>query len=35
MTATNEPLDPTNPEHLRRAHILADVLITRTSKALR
>jgi hypothetical protein len=35
MTATDEPLDPTNPEHLRRAHILADVLITRTSKALR
>jgi Immunity protein 52 len=34
MTATDEPLDPTNPEHLRRAHILADVLITRTSKAL-
>jgi hypothetical protein len=29
MTATNEPLDPTNPEHLRRARILAEILIAR------
>jgi hypothetical protein len=29
MTATNEPLDPTNPEHLRRARILAEIMIAR------
>jgi hypothetical protein len=35
MTATKEPLDPTNPEHLRRANILADALIARTGKSRR
>lgn len=30
MTATEERLDPTNPEHLRRARILAETLIART-----
>jgi hypothetical protein len=30
MTATKERLDPTNLEHLRRAHILADTMIART-----
>jgi len=27
MSATTEPLDPTNPEHSRRARILAEALI--------
>jgi Immunity protein 52 len=27
FTATEEPLDPTNPEHLRRARILAETMI--------
>jgi Immunity protein 52 len=30
MTATEDRLDPTNPEHLRRARILAETLIART-----
>jgi hypothetical protein len=30
MTATEERLDPTNPEHLRRARILAETMIART-----
>ena len=30
MTATEERLDPTNPEHWRRARILAEALITGT-----
>jgi Immunity protein 52 len=30
MTATKDRLDPTNPEHLRRARILAETLIART-----
>lgn len=30
MTATEERLDPTNPEHLRRAHILAETMMART-----
>jgi Immunity protein 52 len=30
MTGTEERLDPTNPEHLRRARILADALMART-----
>jgi hypothetical protein len=30
MTATKDRLDPTNPEHLRRARILAQTLIART-----
>lgn len=30
MTATDDRLDPTNPEHLRRARLLAEALITRT-----
>jgi hypothetical protein len=33
MTATDEPLDPTNPEHLRRARSLAEALIARTGKS--
>ena len=30
MTATEERFDPANPEHLRRARILAETLIART-----
>ncbi len=30
MTATEERLDPTNPEHLERARILAEIMIART-----
>jgi len=30
MIATTERLDPTNPEHVRSAHILAETLIART-----
>jgi hypothetical protein len=30
MTATEDRLDPANPEHLRRARILAETLITQT-----
>jgi hypothetical protein len=30
MSATTDRLDPTNPEHLRRARILAETLIART-----
>jgi hypothetical protein len=30
MTATEERLDPTNPEHLHRARILAETMIART-----
>jgi hypothetical protein len=30
MIATEERLDPTNPEHVRRARILAETLIDRT-----
>jgi hypothetical protein len=30
MTATEERLDPTNAEHLRRARILAETMIART-----
>jgi hypothetical protein len=29
MTATEERLDPTSPEHLRRARILAELMIAR------
>jgi hypothetical protein len=32
MTATEEGYDPTNPEHLRRARILAETMITRTGQ---
>jgi hypothetical protein len=32
MIATEERLDPTNPEHLRRARIIAQTMIARTSK---
>jgi Immunity protein 52 len=32
MTATEQPLDPTNPEHLRRARGLAEALIARTGE---
>ena len=30
MTATDERLDPNNPDHWRRARILADILVART-----
>jgi len=30
MSATTERLDPMNPEHVRRARILAETLIART-----
>lgn len=30
MTATEERLDPTNPEHLRRARVRADALLAAT-----
>jgi len=30
MTAVEERLDPTNPEHLRRARILVDIMVSRT-----
>lgn len=30
MTAAEDRLDPTNPEHLRRARVLAEILIART-----
>jgi Immunity protein 52 len=30
MSATTDRLDPTNPEHLRRARILAEIMITQT-----
>jgi hypothetical protein len=30
MSATTERLDPTNPEHLRRARIIAETMIERT-----
>jgi hypothetical protein len=30
MTATTERLDPTNPEHVRRARILAETMIACT-----
>lgn len=30
LSATEEAFDPTNPEHLRRAHILAETMIART-----
>jgi hypothetical protein len=30
MSATSDRLDPTNPEHVRRARILAETMITRT-----
>jgi hypothetical protein len=30
MTATKDRLDPTNPEHMRRARVLAETLIART-----
>jgi hypothetical protein len=30
LSATQEQLDPTNPEHLRRARILAEILMKRT-----
>jgi hypothetical protein len=33
MSATTDRLDPTNPEHLRRARILAETLIARTGHA--
>jgi hypothetical protein len=33
MTATEERLDPTNPEHLHRARILAETMIARTGPA--
>jgi hypothetical protein len=32
MTATKDRLDPTNPEHLRRARMLAEVMIERTGQ---
>jgi hypothetical protein len=35
MTATEERLDPTKPEHLRRARILAETLIARTGYSSR
>jgi hypothetical protein len=30
MIAVEERLDPTNPEHLRRARILAEIMVNRT-----
>jgi hypothetical protein len=30
---TEERLDPTNPEHLRRARILAEIMVSRTSES--
>jgi hypothetical protein len=30
MTAVEERLDPTNPEHLRRARSLAETMMSRT-----
>ena len=30
MIAAEERLDPANPEHLRRAHILAETMVKRT-----
>lgn len=30
VSATTERLDPTNPEHVRRARILAEIMIART-----
>jgi hypothetical protein len=35
VTAIEDRLDPTNPEHLRRARILAEILIARTGYKLR
>jgi hypothetical protein len=32
MTATEERLDPTNPEHWRRARILAETMVSRTGE---
>lgn len=32
MTATEDRLDPTNPEHVRRARTLAEIMIARTSQ---
>jgi hypothetical protein len=32
MSATEERLDPTNPEHLRRARILAETMISRAGR---
>jgi hypothetical protein len=32
LTVTEEPLDPANPEHLRRALILAETMIARTGQ---
>ena len=32
MTATKDRIDPTNPEHLRRARILAEAMIERTGQ---
>jgi hypothetical protein len=34
MSATTERLDPANPEHLRRARILAETMIACTRKPL-
>jgi hypothetical protein len=30
LSATEERFDPTNPDHLRRAHMLAETMIART-----
>lgn len=35
MIATEDRLDPTNPEHLRRARILAEIMIARTGYSSR
>jgi hypothetical protein len=34
MTATGERLDPTNPDHVRRARILAETLIACTRETV-
>jgi hypothetical protein len=33
MTATEERLDPSNPEHWRRARILAETMVSRTGES--
>ncbi len=33
MSAVEERLDPTNPEHLRRARILAETMVSRTGES--
>jgi hypothetical protein len=33
LSATEDRFDPTSPDHLRRAHDLAEIMITRTGHA--